>query len=118
VNLDDADALLQTIPGVRRELHVTRSSSFNRWSISGHVIAWERPLSKKDVAATGVAGEVLAVHVADVGEKSAWMLAAPQTCFDSPHFAGYPAVLINLQNADPQVLFEIAEATADRLAAS
>ena len=117
MNLDDADALLQAITGVMRELHVTSSSTFSRWLISSHVIAWERPLSKKDVAATGVAGEVLAVHVADLGEKTAWMLAAPQTCFDSPHFAGYPAVLIDLENADPQVLFEIADATAERLAA-
>ena len=118
MNIDEVDSLLQTIPNVARELHVTRSASFNRWLIAGHVIAWERPLSKKDVAATGVTGEVLAVHVADVGDKSAWMLAAPRTCFDSPHFAGYPAVLIDVKNADPQVLFEIAEATAERVGAS
>ena len=115
MNLEDASQLLLRISGNRVERHVTKTQSFLRWRVGDSVIAWERPLSKKDADATGVSGEVLAINVSDVGEKQAWMQAAPQTCFDSPHFAGYPAVLIDLENADPQVLLEIAEAAADRV---
>jgi len=114
LNLDDASKLLLNIVGMRVELHTTKTQSYLRWLVGDAVVAWQRPLSKKDVAATGVAGDVIAVHVADIGEKAAWMIAAPATCFDSPHFSGYPAVLINLTTADPQVLFEIADATAER----
>ena len=115
MNLEDASQVMLRISGMRVERHITKTQSFLHWRVGDSVIAWERPLSKKDVAATGVSGEVLAIHVADLGEKQAWMQAAPQTCFDSPHFAGYPAVLIDLENADPQVLLEIAEAAADRV---
>ncbi len=129
MNLSEASQLLLGISGMKVQLHETRSSSLNRWMIGEHVIAWHRPLSKKDVTAlertaltsgeelsAGIrSGDVIAVYVADLGEKEAWILAAPRTCFDSPHFAGYPAVLIDLQRADPQVLLEIADAAADRV---
>ena len=129
MNLSEASQLLLGISGVRVETHATRTSSFDRWLVGQHVIAWHRPLIKKDLNAleltartTGkelsagiLAGDVIAVQVADLGEKAAWILAAPRTCFDSPHFAGYPAVLIDLQKADPQVVLEIADAAADRV---
>ena len=128
MNLTEVSALLLGLDGVRVELHETKPATFNRWLVGDKAIAWHRPLSKKDTdalrsaAATGgrpvsqgiLAGEVLAMHVADLGEKQAWLEAAPDTCFDAPHFAKYPAVLIDLQNADPQVVLEIADACAER----
>lgn len=128
MNLSEASELLLTIDGMSVELHETRSASFNRWRIEDHVIAWHRPLSNKDLRALSdaatlagralsagvLAGEVIAIHTDGVEEKQAWILEAPDTCFESAHFAGYPAVLIDLENADPQVLFEIADAAADR----
>ena len=73
-------------------------------------IAWQRPLSKKDMKALGdraPAGEILAVHVDSVAAKNAWILAAPTTCFDSAHFKNYPAVLVDLLNCDLEVVFEL-----------
>ena len=100
-------ASCKVVPGDRRE-----------WCVKGKAVAWERPLSKKDMAALGdaaPAGRVLAVHVPDVGVKQAWINAAPGVCFDSPHFATYPAVLVNLELADEQLVRELFEETAQWL---
>jgi hypothetical protein len=43
------------------------------------------------------------------------MNAAPGVCFDSPHFANYPAVLVNLELADEQLVRELFEETAQWL---
>jgi hypothetical protein len=76
----------------------------------GKDLAWERPLSKKDMLALGSAapvGGVLAVHVGDLGIKEAWLAAEPGFLFSSPHFDGYPAVLVDLEQADIGVLREL-----------
>lgn len=73
-------------------------------------IAWQRPLSKKDMSALGdkaPAGDVLAIHVDSVADKDAWIASEPKSCFDSPHFANYPAVLIDLDRCDLEVVFEL-----------
>ena len=73
-------------------------------------IAWQRPLSKKDMTYLGdkaPAGDVLAIHVDSLETKAAWISAEPKSCFDSPHFANYPAVLIDLLNCDIEVVFEL-----------
>ena len=82
------------------------------WCVRGKAIAWERPLSKKDLAALGEqapVGDVLAIHVEDLVVRDAWVQTVPGACFVSNHFAGYPAVLLNMQLADKQLLTEILE---------
>lgn len=76
----------------------------------GRDLAWQRPLSKKDMAALGVSapkGEVLAVHVDDLGVKEAWLDAEPGPLFTTPHFANYPAVLVDLELASIELLREL-----------
>ena len=73
-------------------------------------IAWQRPLSKKDMTALcekAPAGDVLAIHVDSVADKEAWIASEQNSCFDSPHFANYPAVLIDLSKCDLEVVFEL-----------
>lgn len=73
-------------------------------------VAWQRPLSKKDMAAladNAPTGDVVAIHVDSVTTKQAWIESEPNTCFDSPHFKNYPAVLIDLVKCDLQVVFEL-----------
>lgn len=80
------------------------------WCVRGKAIAWERPLSKRDLAALGEAaptGEVLAVHVSDLVVRDAWVQTVPGACFVSNHFASYPAVLVDMEKADKQVLREL-----------
>ena len=80
------------------------------WCVRGKAIAWERPLSKRDLAALGdeaPKGEVLAVHVADLVVRDAWVQTVPGICFVSAHFASYPAVLVDMEKADRKVLREL-----------
>ena len=85
------------------------------WCVKGKAVAWERPLSKRDLAALGDAapkGRVLAVHVEDLDVIEAWVQSAPGVCFSSQHFAKYPAVLVDLELADEKLVRELFEETA------
>jgi len=80
------------------------------WCLNGKSIAWVRPLSKKDMLALGESapkGGVLAIHMPDLVTRDAWVQTVPGPCFVSPHFANYPAVLVDMELADEQLLREL-----------
>ena len=80
------------------------------WCVNKKAIAWERPLSQRDLKALGdqaPKGEVMAVHLPDVMIRDAWVQTVPGPCFVSPHFANYPAVLVDLEKADLQLVTEL-----------
>lgn len=69
------------------------------WQVRGKTFVWERPLRKSDLAALrGAApdGPVLAARVADEGAQEALIADEPTVYFTTPHFNGYPAVLVRL----------------------
>ena len=71
---------------------------------------WERPLGKSDIKALGAAapdGPILGARVADVGVKAALIADDPAVYFTTPHFDGYPAVLILLDRIGVAELDEI-----------
>ena len=71
------------------------------WTVRGTGFVWERPLRKGDLEALGAAaptGTVLGVKVADLGVKQALLAADPEVVFTTPHFDGYPAVLVRLDD--------------------
>jgi len=78
VNVDEAARMALGLPGVvEGERYGNRA-----WSVSGKAFAWERPFSKADIRRFGDAsppdGPILAVRVADLGEKEA--VLAAQSC--------------------------------------
>lgn len=105
--LDDVAAIAATLPeAVEGERHGGRA-----WSVGGKVFAWERGFSKADIKRFGdeppPAQPILAVRVADLGEKEALLAAHPKALFTIPHFDGYAAVLIKLRTIGERELREI-----------
>lgn len=49
----------------------------------------------------------LVVFVSDVGEKDALLGSDPEKFFTTPHYAGYPVVLVNLPAVDVDELTEL-----------
>jgi hypothetical protein len=110
VTLDEVAVMAGELPEVAEgERHGTRT-----WQVAGKVFAWERPFSKADVRRFGDEtppdGPILAVRVADLGEKEAVLAASPGSFFTIPHFDGFSAVLIQLGEAGAG---EVRDALAD-----
>jgi hypothetical protein len=102
---DDVVRVATTLPGAEP------STSWGNpcWKVRGKTFAWQRPLTKKDRAdlgATAPDGEVLAVRVEDLGEKEA-ILATDGPWFTTPHFDGFPAVLVDLDEATAEQVAEL-----------
>lgn len=77
-----------------RPSHGTRS-----WRVHDKSFVWERPLRASDLRALGDAapdGAVLGARVEHLGAKEALLADDPAVFFTTPHFDGFPAVLIRL----------------------
>jgi hypothetical protein len=69
------------------------------WRVKDKGFVWERPLRRADLDALGddaPDGPVLAARVPDLGVKQALLADDPQVYFTTPHFDGYPAILVRL----------------------
>ena len=69
------------------------------WRVRDKMFAWERPLRPADLRALGDAapeGPILAVRVEHLGAKEALIADDPNVYFTTPHFDGYAAVLVRL----------------------
>lgn len=80
------------------------------WQVNKKSFVWDRPLRKADLAALGDSapeGSVLGARVADVGVKEALVADDPAVYFTTPHFDGYPAVLVRLDAIDDEELTEL-----------
>jgi len=83
------------LPGVTEET----SREHAAWIVGKRFFVWERPLRKSDLAALGDAaptGPILGVRTADLEMKEAILRSDPRVFFTTPHFDGYPAVLVQL----------------------
>ena len=88
------------------------------WRVKGKGFVWERPLRRADYEALGDAapdGPILGARVTDLGVKEALLGDDPDVFFTTPHFDGYPAVLVRLDRIDIAELEELViEAWLDR----
>jgi hypothetical protein len=80
------------------------------WTVRKKMFVWERPLRKSDLAALGDAapdGPTLGAKVEHLIAKEALLADESGVVFTTPHFDGYPAVLIRLPDAELDLLEEI-----------
>lgn len=93
------------------QTHEERSSSGKRWwMVAKKGFAWERPLRQSDVAALGKRapkGPILGIRTADLEMKDVILASDPKVFFTTPHFDGYPAVLIQLDKIDARKLKDV-----------
>jgi hypothetical protein len=78
--------------------------------VNGKFFAWERPLRPSDIAALGKSaptGPILGVRTGDIEMKEILLASAPDVFFTTPHFGGYPAVLIRLGKISPTRLKKV-----------
>jgi hypothetical protein len=84
------------------QLPLIAEPSPHDWRVGKKLVAWERPLRKSDYEALRALGsqppqgDILGVRVSDEGVKFALIADQPEVYFTTPHFDGYPAVLVKL----------------------
>ena len=103
---DDVRRIALALPHAAEE----RRREQLRWTVDGKLFVWERPLRPSDLRALGDTapqGPILGVRVEHLGAKEAWLVSAPHACFTTPHFDGYPAVLVRLETVAPSELEEL-----------
>ena len=89
----------------------TTSGGRNRaWTIRRKLFVWERPLRKSDLEALGDAapdGPILGARVEHLIAKEALLADGSGVFFTTPHFDGYPAVLVRLPDIQLELLEEV-----------
>ncbi|HEX2072202.1 MAG TPA: MmcQ/YjbR family DNA-binding protein [Geodermatophilus sp.] len=88
------------------------------WRVRDRSFVWERPLRRADLEALADQapdGPILGAYVPDEGVKEALIAEAPDVYFTTPHFDGYPVVLVRLDRIDlPELEELVAEAWVAR----
>ena len=106
-SLDDVRRLALSLPEAQERASYGGAPA---WSIKGKGFVWERPLRGADLQALGAAaptGTVVGLSVEDLGAKEALLADDGPVVFTIPHFDGYPAVLVRLDDVGLPVLEEL-----------
>ncbi len=93
---DDVERIVSALP----ETAEGRAYGTRAWRVRKKLVVWERPLRRSDLLALGDAapdGPILGAMVADEMDKDLLIARAPDIYFTTPHFRGYPAILVRLE---------------------
>ena len=80
------------------------------WRVRDKLFVWERPLRKSDLEALGdtaPGGPILGARVEHEVAKQALLADDPDVFFTTPHFDGYPSVLVQLDRIGTDDLEEV-----------
>jgi hypothetical protein len=94
----EVERLAMSLPEVTSH---TARNGLRQWKVKDKPVAWERPLRRSDHEALGdsvLEDPILGVRTPDLVAKEALIASEPEIYFTTPHFNGYPAVLVQLQH--------------------
>lgn len=80
------------------------------WTVKKKLFVWERPLRKADLQALGKdapKGPILGLRTADLEMKDVLLASDPKIFFTTPHFEGYPALLVRLDKISTAKLRDV-----------
>ena len=103
---DDVRRIALSLPDTREDQR--RGLTF--WLVHEKLFVWERPLRRSDLQALGDAapdGPILGARVEHLVAKDALIADDANVYFTTPHFDGYPAVLVRLEKIAPDELEEL-----------
>ncbi len=86
------------------------SRDLSQWRVKDKLFIWERPLRRADIEALGDNvrdGPILGARVEHSGAKEALLADDPDLFFTTPHFDGYPAILVRLDDITVEDLDEV-----------
>jgi hypothetical protein len=103
---DDVRRIALALPETNKQ--PSREHAF--WRVRDNGFVWERPLRASDLRALGndaPSGPILGARVEHLGAKEALLADDPEVYFTTPHFDGYPAVLVRLERIPLDELEEL-----------
>jgi hypothetical protein len=103
---EDVRELALAMPEAEERL----SRGLRQWRVKNKLFTWERPLRRSDLDALGSAapdGPILGARVEHEVAKQALIADDPGVFFTTPHFDGYPAVLVRLERIAREDLEEV-----------
>ena len=103
---DDVRRLALALP----ETSERTSRDTMQWRVKDKLFVWERPLRRPDLEALGPDapdGPILGARVEHLVAKEALLADDSGVFFTTPHFDGYPAVLVLLDEIDLDGLDEV-----------
>jgi hypothetical protein len=103
---DDVRRIALALPETSERL----SRDLRQWLVRDKGFVWERPLRRADVRTLGddaPGGPILGARVEHLGAKDALLADDPGVFVTTPHFDGYPAILVRLDQATLEDLDEL-----------
>jgi hypothetical protein len=103
---DDVRRIALALPETSERL----SREKPQWRVKDKLFVWDRPLRQSDLDALGDAapiGPILGARVEHLGAKEALLANDQGVFFTTPHFEGYPAILVRLEEISVEDLDEV-----------
>jgi hypothetical protein len=105
-NWDDVRRIALALPETSEQTSRGQAS----WRVRDKAFVWERPLRRSDLKALGddaPTGEILGAWVEHLVAKEALLADDSGVYFTTPHFDGYPIVLVQLDEVKIADLEEV-----------
>jgi hypothetical protein len=103
---DDVRRIALALPETSERI----SRDLRQWTVKDKLFVWERPLRRSDFEALGddaPGGPILGARVEHLVAKEALLADDPSVFFTTPHFDGYPAILVQLKRIGLDDLHEV-----------